>query len=355
MDSEYRIPEANPKGGLDLINDEKSKSVVMEILKSLGRKIMEGNFTDIMKISRPASISFPMSFLQAASRDFSYTHYLSQAALVDNHVIRMQLICSFIVSGLHINPVEFKNNPPLNPILGETFTAEMRDGSKIWLEQTCHHPPITHWHMEGPNNLFKFTGYGQIRAGLSGPNTIKASKLGKHLIEFNNGDQIEYTAPNMKISGIVLGQRNVNFEGTFEVIDKKNHLKALFQFEQDPGMISSFAGKIKGFWSKKEKLPSDFFKVKIGKLTENGSFDEICDGIGSWLQYLQFGERIWWNSEMKPFESWKRSDDHLPSDSSYREDLNLLLSGDLVRAQAEKERLENIQRRDKMLRTGLIK
>ena len=59
-------------------------------------------------------------------------------------------------------------------------------------------------------------------AGLAGANTIKASKKGRHVIQFRNGDTVEYTAPNMKISGVVLGQRNVNFEGSFEVTDGNN-------------------------------------------------------------------------------------------------------------------------------------
>ena len=353
MESQYRIPDSNPSGGLDLTPDENSKSIVVEILKSLGRKILEGNFTDIMKISRPASISYPLTFLQAASRDFSYTHYLTQASIVEDPITRIQLISSFILAGFHLNPVAFKNNPPLNPILGETFTAEMTDGSRIWLEQTSHHPPITHWFMLGPNDCFKFTGYGLIRAGLSGPNTIKASKIGKHVIEFKNGDIVEYTAPNMKISGVVIGQRNVNFEGRFEVVDKRNKIRAVFDFEPENGIIGSIKGKIKGLWSKAKKLPSDCFKVSVLSSVGSGQDQEVCQGRGSWLQYLQFGDRVWWNGEIRPLEEWKSSQDHLPSDSSCREDLQFLARGDVASAQVHKDRLENIQRRDKALRASV--
>jgi hypothetical protein len=39
---------------------------------------------------------------------------------------------------------------PLNPILGETSCYHTAKGSAIYLEQTSHHPPITHILMEGP-------------------------------------------------------------------------------------------------------------------------------------------------------------------------------------------------------------
>ena len=247
MESNYRPVEASPEGGLILTEDDKSRSVVVEILKTLGKKLMEGNFLDIMKVSRPASISFPMTYLQAACRDFSFCNYLTQAAETSDPALRIQFVCAFIVSGLHINPMDFKNRPPLNPILGETHTAELPDGSKIWLEQTSHHPPITSWFMKGPNNLYTFYGHGQIVAGLSGANTIRASKRGKHVIQFRNGDLVEYTAPSMIISGVVIGQRNVNFEGTFEVKDTTNKISAEFTFEQNKGMIEKLKGKI-GFF-----------------------------------------------------------------------------------------------------------
>lgn len=349
MVSPYRHPSSNPYGGLNLNADEKSRSIVKEILKSLGRKILEGNFTDIMRISRPACISFPMTFLQAASRDFSYCSFLNQAALVDDPVIRLQLVGAFVVSGLHINPVEFGNTPPLNPILGETYSAHMIDGTKIWLEQTSHHPPITHWYMEGPSNLYKFFGHGQIKAGLAGPNTIKASKLGKHTIIFNNGDTLDYSAPDMQINGVVLGQRTVNFIGSFYIHDHKNDLCAVFTFEQSPSLKDSIKGKISSFWKSIETIPVDHFKVKFFSNWKNCK-REICEGNGSWLELFQVNQRVWWNIEMKPVDEWIPDENSLPSDSVYRHDLRCLLHGNVDAAQLAKDRLENIQRTDKLLR-----
>jgi hypothetical protein len=327
---------------------------VSEIIKSLGKKILEGNFADIMKISRPASISYPLSFLQAASRDFSYTEYLTQAALSPDPVFRLQMVTTFIIAGLHINPVAFGNFPPLNPILGETHSATLKDGSKIWLEQTSHHPPVTNWFMEGPDQLFTFYGHGQIKAGLAGPNTIRASKEGKHVLRFLNGDVIHYTAPAMKIKGIILGQRTVNFEGSFNVVDETNNLTAIITFVEDKGIVAGLKGKIRSFWKAEKKLPTDHFDIKIFR-DFDGNKEEVASGFGSWLEYVKFGNKNWWTIEMAPSDVWVTAPDKLPSDSVHRDDLMLLDMKCVDQAQNAKERLENLQRADKVLRENAKK
>jgi len=39
---------------------------------------------------------------------------------------------------------------PLNPILGETYQASLPDGTKIYVEQICHKPPISYVLIDGP-------------------------------------------------------------------------------------------------------------------------------------------------------------------------------------------------------------
>lgn len=338
----FRPTEASPSGGLQLIDDMNSRSVVSEILKSVGKKILSGHFFDLMHISRPASISYPMTYLEAACEDFSYCSYLKQASLTSDPVYRIQLVCAFIISGLHKNPMEFKNKPPLNPILGETFAASLDDGTEIWLEQTSHHPPRTHWYMKGPDNLYVFHGHGQIMAGLSGPNTIRASKQGKNVIVFKNGDILEYTPPNMVIFGIVFGQRIVNFEGNFSVVDRTNFLTADITFEQT-GLLSKVL-----FFRKKNIVPTDFFNVNVRR-SACGETQNVCSGRGSWLEFLEFNTEKIWSINMKG-GTWKTSQESLPSDSKYRHDLQLLIQGNIMAAQRAKDYLENLQRADKKLR-----
>jgi hypothetical protein len=46
---------------------------------------------------------------------------------------------------MHISLSVYHATSPLNPILGETCYRELPDGTVYYAEQTCHHPPISHF------------------------------------------------------------------------------------------------------------------------------------------------------------------------------------------------------------------
>jgi hypothetical protein len=60
----------------------------------------------------------------------------------------------------------------LTRVAGETFQANLDDGTEIFLEQTSHHPPASNWEVFGPNHAYHFWGYGEWAASCTG-NTIK--------------------------------------------------------------------------------------------------------------------------------------------------------------------------------------
>ena len=51
---------------------------------------------------------------------------------------------------------------PLNPILGETYQASLADGGVVYVEQVSHHPPISYLIHEGPDGLYRYSGYAEI-------------------------------------------------------------------------------------------------------------------------------------------------------------------------------------------------
>lgn len=63
---------------------------------------------------------------------------------------------------MHVNPLICKSKAPFNPILGETYQAQKMNGTKLFLEQTCHHPPTSHYLLTGPNNSYKAFGYAIV-------------------------------------------------------------------------------------------------------------------------------------------------------------------------------------------------
>lgn len=58
-------------------NDEKIREVFKAVLMKIGKKILEGRIFDLMRISKPIQICYPLSFLEAIAKyPFSYVFIL---------------------------------------------------------------------------------------------------------------------------------------------------------------------------------------------------------------------------------------------------------------------------------------
>ena len=85
--------------------------------------------------------------------------FLNYAATLTDPLERMKL---FMTQNIAQQYYDFILSKPLNPILGETFQCFGQDGASIYIEQTSHHPPRSHWYIDGPDGLYKCTGYGSF-------------------------------------------------------------------------------------------------------------------------------------------------------------------------------------------------
>ena len=74
--------------------------------------------------------------------------YMTKAANCEDPVERMKYVMCANVSWFYYMQIFSK---PLNPILGETYQCIQQDGTKLFLEQTSHHPPRSHFIADGPN------------------------------------------------------------------------------------------------------------------------------------------------------------------------------------------------------------
>jgi len=76
---------------------------------------------------------------------------------------------------------------------------------------------------------------------------------------------------------------------------------------------------------------------------------------GEWTDSIKFDDIIYWDYNTFGHYSLERTIFTLPSDSTFREDLIVLKSGNLLEAQKSKTKLEEIQRKDKKLREKYVK
>jgi len=134
----------------------------------------------VLKTSTPARIHAPKTYLETACIDLSFcSKYLTKAAETEDPVERLKLIVSMYIGGQFINPTGLKSRAPMNPILGETVQRVLPDGTKFFAEQTSHHPPISNFMTEGPNNCYRFSGFFEYKVWLAGMNSIAGTRLGK--------------------------------------------------------------------------------------------------------------------------------------------------------------------------------
>ena len=261
---------------------------------------------------------------------------------------RMKYLFAFAVSGVHQGPVICRSRAPFNPILGETFQAvNEKDGSRLYLEQTEHHPPTFNFSLIGPNKHFEYNGFGTIDAHLTNINIIKGERIGKTILKFDDGSLFTFTILKTRINGIIMGDRIYNYYGDLIIKDYKNKVECIMNLpdEVQQGMLSKL-------WYGKTNPQYDESIAVIKQVNpQTKNKDVKAKGYASWLGQVIFDDKIYW-SIFDEEQKWTQTgiDFILPSDSTKREDLQALIKGNLEEAQEKKEKLEKLQREDQKKR-----
>ena len=169
-----------------------------DILSKVASKLIKVQFSDILKLSAPAFVHCPRTYLECAAMDLLHcSRFMTRAALTSDPITRLKLVTCMYVGGHHLSPSYCQMRAPLNPILGETLQRELPDGTCFFAEQTSHHPPVTNFHLEGPDQCYRFSGFFEYKAWLAGLNSIGGSRLGKQVFSFRDGGLISIKDPMM--------------------------------------------------------------------------------------------------------------------------------------------------------------
>ena len=310
---------------------------------------MQLNVLDILRFSRPARITSPLSLHQACANEWMRTDLLEKAYQIkDDPIERMKYVFCFAIGGIYLGPHVCKSNAPFNPILGETYQASLPNGSRIYMEQTEHHPPSFNYLLYGPDNHFTISGFGTIEAHLDNINVIKGERVGKNIIKFADGSIYSFNALKTRINGIVMGDRVYNFYGDAIVKDYKNKIECIYTLidTYNQGLLSKM---IFG----KHKIQYDEGKVEIKQVNPKTKEKELkATGYASWLGQIYFEGKQYWSVFDNHGMKWTQDNIGfiLESDSTKRLDLIDLIKEDYDGAQKNKEKLEQLQRDDAKLR-----
>uniref|UniRef100_A0A7S3LT14 Oxysterol-binding protein n=1 Tax=Palpitomonas bilix TaxID=652834 RepID=A0A7S3LT14_9EUKA len=308
-------------GGFKYSKEEvkEQRKATLEFLKRVGKSLFTGK--DLVSVSMPVTLFEPRSFLERVTDVWSFApHYLRLANETGDKVERFKLIMAMAIASLRQTVIARK---PFNPILGETFEASFEDGAQIFAEQTSHHPPVSHYEVDGPNGDYHIDGYAAWSASLKGPNSLKGHQTGPINIRLRDGTEYTYNLPYLVLQGIMVGTRVLQYEGVMKFRDISNNLECDLAFNPDKA-----GGFFKSLFSRKKRAPADTISGECKRGEET-----LFEVQGSWLSHLECnGKRYWTIDEVKK-STPTLVDNPLPSDCRYREDLIALKSGDQKTAQ----------------------
>ena len=115
-------PRCHDKGGM-IMKDEGGtfKKAVKKLIGGFAESALKGEFSDIFKLSTPAEMHSPYSYIQTAANDVAMCGMqLRNAAREKDPLMRLKWLCGFYIGSLHRGQTLCNARVPFNPILGET-------------------------------------------------------------------------------------------------------------------------------------------------------------------------------------------------------------------------------------------
>ena len=219
--------------GVYCLNQEvidKQSGIIKEVITQLTKCFWSGT---AMSLSLPIRIFEPRSMLERYTDWFAFApDLLAKAGTCTDKIEAFKYVVTFSLSALFRSSEQLK---PLNPMLGETYQCEWKDGTKFYLEHTNHTPPISHFYIKSSQDLFIVSGYIQMEMGGIMKAMFKNAMLmvpkGKITVYLPKLKQrINYQFPKITMGGAIWGQRHVYFSDHMKFEDTENNLKAIIAF-----------------------------------------------------------------------------------------------------------------------------
>jgi hypothetical protein len=158
-----RYKYADPTGGISMIDDENvAAKVVKDLASKIGKNMVTGNLTALRGISTPAYVHSSLTYLDTTVFEAVNLEYFIRKAINENSdpIKTLQYLVCAKLANASVGVSQIGTRQPLNPIMGETSTYVSESGMHFYTEQTCHHPPITHFHVIGPEDCrFEYHGH----------------------------------------------------------------------------------------------------------------------------------------------------------------------------------------------------
>jgi len=335
-----RSPMACESGGVACQSTEDMKacrSVLSLMIKQMGRNLLSGG--NVMNVSFPIQCCQPKTTLEIGAAMGQFFHlYMPRAAAATDPVERMKNVVTCFIAAMPLTSGNFLK--PLNPLLGETLQVEYGDGSQLWMEQTCHHPPVAAFLLEGAGKEYSASGFLQFSVGF-GYNKMLVTPQGERSVHFKDGTTITCDCPNDRILNLFWGQMCHETLGVQTFTDAVHGIRCRLEFGNPHG---------------RKGVPSDYFQGVIEKYDSvnpdtAGEVLSTCEG--SWVGFIDFAGVRYWDIRTTQKMPCVTPSNILKSDSRLRPDRLALEAKNIPEAQEEKSRMEEQQRFERGLREAV--
>ncbi|KAL8161676.1 hypothetical protein V2J09_013165 [Rumex salicifolius] len=309
---------------------------------------------DLSGVCLPVYFNEPLSSLQKCFEDLEYSCLVDQAvewAKQGNDLMRILNIAAFAVSGYA--STEGRQCKPFNPLLGETYEADYPDkGLRFFSEKVSHHPMVVACHCEGQG--WKFWADSNLKGKFWG-RSIQLDPVGILTLEFDDGETFQWSKVTTSIYNIIIGKIYCDHYGTMRIKGSgKYSCKLKFKeqsiIDRNPHQVHGFVqdnhtgekvAVLMGKWDEA------MYYVLGDPTTKPKGYDPMTEAVLLWerdktptktrYNLMPFAISL---NELTPGLGEKLP----PTDSRLRPDQRHLENGEYEMANAEKLRLEQLQR-----------
>lgn len=239
-------------------NDESGQNIILNIISQLKPGC------DLTRITLPTFILEKKSMLERITNQLQFPDVLLEAHEEKDELERFLKVIAWYLAGWHIAPKAVKK--PLNPVLGEYFTAYWNLPNKQQAfyisEQTSHHPPESGYFYMIPESHIRVDGVTIPKSKFLG-NSSAAMMVGLTVLTFldindKNGKPEKYTLsqPNIYARGILFGKMRVELGD--HMIIKGPSYEVDIEFKTK-GFISGTYDAIEG--TIKDKKGKEYYEI----------------------------------------------------------------------------------------------
>ncbi|AES72125.1 putative oxysterol-binding protein [Medicago truncatula] len=309
---------------------------------------------DLSGVCLPVYFNEPLSSLQKCFEDLEYSNLVDRAlewGKQGNELMRILNIAAFAVSGYA--STEGRQCKPFNPLLGETYEADYPDkGVKFFSEKVSHHPMVVACHCEGRG--WKFWADSNLKGKFWG-RSIQLDPVGVLTLQFEDGETFQWSKVTTSIYNIILGKIYCDHYGTMHIKGSGNYSCKLKFKEQS--IIDRNPHQVHGFVQ--DNRTGEKVAMLIGKWDE-AMYYVLGDPTTKPKGYDPMTEAalLWEKDNYVPKTRYNLSPFAIslneimpgllvklpPTDSRLRPDQRHLENGEYEYANAEKLRLEQLQR-----------